>query len=83
MQRIFKCVEIQNITLTPDKELNISIWTSFLCHYYIQEVQTFKKCVLAHHVYYGNCVCVFLSLICGVMTAFCGMCVNGFLMMCT
>jgi len=31
MQRIFKCGNIQNIGLTPDKELNI--WNAFMCHH--------------------------------------------------
>ena len=30
MQRIFKCGGIQNIILTPDKELNILILPSFV-----------------------------------------------------
>jgi len=29
LQRIFKCVDIQNVILTPDKELNVLIWNAF------------------------------------------------------
>ena len=41
MQRIFKYGGIQNIILTPDKELNILIYR--MPCYYVKKVMHFKK----------------------------------------
>jgi len=42
--KTLKVCEIQqNISITPDKELNISIkWKTFVCHQ-MRELQTFKN----------------------------------------